>query len=309
MSPLSHAVQEYLALRRALGYKLKLHGLLLPQFVEFLESRGASLITTELALEWATLPIHASGVWRYQRLAIVRGFARYAQALDARHEVPPDGLLPAKCRRAIPYLYSPQEIEALMGAARTLRPPLRAATCEAVLGLLAVSGMRVSEVVALDRLDLELVQGRLTIRRAKNGYSREIALHPTTTAALGDYARARDTLCPDPKDPDAFFLSDAGARATADVVRKWFGRLRHICGLNRETLGRAARLHDIRHSFVLRTLLGWYREGADVQAQLPLLSTFLGHANPQDTYWYIENAPELLALAAQRLERGWEESR
>lgn len=309
MSPLALAVQEYLALRRALGYKLKLHGLLLPQFVEFLERRGASLITTELALEWATLPIHASGVWRYQRLAIVRGFARYVQALDARHEVPPDGLLPAKCRRAIPYLYSPQEIEALMRAARTLRPPLRAATCEAVLGLLAVSGMRVSEVVALDRFDLKLAEGRLTVRRAKNGYSREIALHPTASAALDDYAGVRDALCPDPKDPDAFFLSDAGARPSPDAVRKWFGRVRHICGLDRETLGRSARLHDVRHSFVLRTLLRWYRDDADVQAQLPLLSTFLGHSNPQDTYWYIENAPELLTLAAERLERGWEESR
>ena len=308
MSPLSHEVEEYLALRRALGYKLKLHGLLLPQFVEFLERRGASLITIELALEWATEPVQASSVWRSQRLAIVRGFARYAQALDARHEVPPDGLLPAKCRRAIPYLYSPQEIEALMQAARTLRPPLRAATCEAVLGLLAVSGMRVSEVVALDRFDLALAEGRLTIRRGKNGYSREITVHPSTTAALDDYARVREALCPNPKDPDAFFLTDAG-RPSANTVRRWFDRLRHICGLDRGTLGRSARLHDVRHSFVLQTLLRWYREDADVQAQLPLLSTFLGHSNPQDTFSYIENAPELLALAAERLERGWEESR
>jgi integrase/recombinase XerD len=309
MSPLAHVVEEYLELRRALGYKLKLHGLLLPQFVEFLERREASLITTELALEWATEPVHASSVWRYQRLAIVRGFARYAQALDARHEVPPDGLLPAKCRRAIPYLYSQQEIEALMAAARTFRPPLRAATCEAVLGLLAVSGMRVSEVVALDRFDLALAEGRLTIRRGKNGYSREIAVHPSTAAALDDYARVRDALCPNPKDPDAFFLTGAGARPSANTVRRWFDRLRHICGLDRGTLGRSARLHDVRHSFVLQTLLRWYREDADVQAQLPLLSTFLGHSNPQDTFWYIENAPELLALAAERLERGWEESR
>jgi integrase/recombinase XerD len=309
MSPLAQAVEEYLALRRALGYKLKLHGLLLPQFVEFLERRGASLITTELAVEWATLPTDASSVWRYQRLAMVRGFARYAQALDADHEVPPDGLLPAKCRRAIPYLYSQEEIDALMGAARTLRPALRAATCEAVLGLLAVSGMRVSEVVALDRFDLELSDGRLTVRRGKNGQSREIALHPTTTVALDGYARVRDALCPDPKDLDAFFLNDAGARPTADLVRRWFDRLRHVCGLDRETLGRSARVHDVRHTFVLRTLLRWYHEDSDVQAKMPLLSTFLGHVNPQDTFWYIEHSPELLALAAGRLERRWEKSR
>ena len=141
-----------------------------------------------------------------------------------------------------------------MQAARTLRPPVRAATCEAVLGLLAVSGMRVSEAVALDRFDLALAEGRLTIRRAKNGHSREIALHPTTAAALDDYARVRDALCPNPNDPDAFFLSDAGARPTADLVRKWFDRRRHVCGLDRETLGRSARLHDIRHSLVLRII-------------------------------------------------------
>jgi integrase/recombinase XerD len=309
MSSLAQAVDDYLALRRALGYKLTIHGRVLPQFVEFLEQRDALMITTSLALEFATEPQNASVVWWHQRLAIVRGFAQYLQAIDARHEVPPINLLPAKFRRAVPYLYSEAEIEALMRAARALRPPLRAATCEVVLGLLAVSGMRVSEAVALDRCDIELAESRLTVRRAKHGRSREIALHPSTTAALGRYDLMRDELCPRPKDPVAFFLTGAGARPSRDMVWKWFDRLRDTCGLDRETLGRSARLHDARHTFVLRTLLRWYREDADVEAQLPLLSTFLGHVCPEHTYWYIENAPELLALAAERLERSWEEHR
>jgi len=305
MSALSQAVAEYLEMRRGLGYKLEHHGRLLPQFVAFLEQRHASLITTALALEFATEPAQASVMWWHQRLAVVRGFAIYVHAFDVRHEVPPANLLPAKYRRAIPYLYSQAQIEALMGAARAMRPPLRAASCEAVIGLLVVSGMRVSEACALDRSDVDLVAARLTVRKAKHGRSREIPLHPSTVAALGRYQRVRDELCPRPQDPAAFFLSISGARPNRWMVGHWFDHLRDACGLDRQTLGRQARLHDIRHSFVLRTLLGWYQAGVDVEAQLPLLSTVLGHVDPADTFWYLEGTPELLALAAQRLERTW----
>jgi len=306
MSELSLAVQDYLAMRRALGYKLIDHGRVLPQFVEFLAEREAPLITTELALQFAMQPAQARVTWWHQRLAMVRGLAIYLQAFDARHEVPPINLLPAKFRRAVPYLFSEAEVEALMQAALALRPPLRAATCEAVIGLLAVTGMRVSEACALDRADVELAEGRLTVREGKNGRSREIPLHPSTVTALEAYACARDGLCPHPNDPASFFLSSGGGRLSRHFVWRWFDQLRHATGLDRETLGRQARLHDIRHAFVLRTLLGWYREGVDVESQLPLLSSMLGHVHPQDTYWYFEAAPELLALAAERLERTWE---
>lgn len=150
-------------------------------------------------------------------------------------------------------------------------------------------------------------EGRLTVRRGKNGRSREIPLHPSAVQALERYARARDQLCPHPKDPAAFFLSGWGGRPGRHHVWKWFDQLRRATGLDRETLGRQARLHDIRHTFVLRTLLGWYREADDIEAQLPLLATVLGHVDPADTYWYLEGAPELLALAAARLERTWDE--
>ncbi len=305
MSALSQTVEDYLVMRRALGYKLVEHGRVLPQFVAFLEQREAPLITTALALEFATQPTHASVVWRHTRLAIVRGFAIYLRAFDPRHEVPPANLLPATYRRAIPYLYSEAEIYALMRAARELRPAMRAATCETLIGLLSVTGIRISEACGLDRSDVELAARRLTIRRAKNGRSREIPLHSSTVTALERYAHARDELCPDPVD-SAFFLSKTGARLSPQRARQSFDQLRRATGLDRDTLGRHARIHDIRHTFVLRTLLRWYREERDIEPQLPLLSTFLGHVEPKHTFWYFEATPELLALAAERLERTWD---
>ena len=176
-----------------------------------------------------------------------------------------------------------------------------------LIGLLAVTGMRVSEACALDRRDVELGEGRLTVRQGKNGRSREIPLHPSTVQALERYARTRDQLCPHPTDSAAFFLSGWGGRPGRHHAWRWFDQLRRATGLDRETLGRQARLHDVRHTFVLRTLLGWYRRADDIEAQLPLLATVLGHVDPADTYWYLEGAPELLAMAAERLERTWEQ--
>jgi integrase len=237
---------------------------------------------------------------------IVAGFARYLHASDTAHEIPPVDLLPAKRRRRIPYLYREAQIEALMHAARALHPMLKAATYETLIGLLAVTGMRIGEVIALHRDDLDLGEGRLTVRRGKNGRSREVALHASSVAALDAYGRVRDELCPRPRDPN-FLITTAGTRLYRGTVWEEFDRLRRAVGLDRETLGRQARIHDIRHSFVLRTLLGWYRDGIDVESQLPLLSTFLGHVEPSNTYWYFEASPELLAFAAQRLEQTWEQ--
>jgi integrase/recombinase XerD len=206
----------------------------------------------------------------------------------------------------IPYLYSEAQIEALMHAAREIRSVLKAATYETLIGLLSVTGMRIGEAVALDRSDVELPEHRLTVRHGKNGRSREVALHPSTVTALDGYARVRDELCPLPKDT-TFLVTDTGGRLHKGTIWHEFDRLRRATGLDQDTLGRRARIHDIRHAFVLRTLLGWYREDIDVDARLPLLSTFLGHVCPSDTYWYMEAAPELLALAAQRLEQTWEQ--
>lgn len=306
MSALAQAVNEYLQVRRVLGYKLEREGRELPRFVEFLEQHGAMVITTDLALAWAIQPADATRWYWSQRLTIVRGFARYMQAADPQTEVPPNDLLPAKKRRAVPYLYSESDIEALMCTARKIPQPLKSATIETIVGLLAVTGMRIGEAIALDRDDVELSEGRLTVRRDKSGRSREVALHPSTVRALVAYTRVRDELCPHPKDP-SFLISATGVRLHRGTVNHEFDRLRRYCGLDYDTLGRAARIHDLRHTFVLRTLLNWYREGADVEAQLPLLSTFLGHVEPSTTYWYFEAAPQLLSLALERLERTWKE--
>lgn len=306
MSALDQAVSDYLELRRGLGFRLEMHGRVLPQFAAFLEQREARLITTALALEFATQPASGSVVWWHQRLAIVSGFARYLQGADPRHEIPSSDLLPAKFRRAIPYLYSEAQIQALMAAAREFASPLKATTYETLIGLLSVTGMRIGEAVGLDRDDVELSEGRLTVRHGKNGRSREIALHPTTVTALERYARVRDELCPHAKD-SSFLVTTTGMRMNRGTIWHEFDWLRRATGLDRETLGRRARIHDIRHSVVLRVLLGWYRDEVDVEAQLPVLSAFLGHTQPSDTYWYMEAAPELLAMAAQRLEQAWEE--
>jgi integrase/recombinase XerD len=171
---------------------------------------------------------------------------------------------------------------------------------------LAVTGMRIGEVIGLDRDDVELSEGRLIVRRDKSGKSREIALHPSTVSALDAYARLRDELCPYPKDR-SFLITPSGLRLQRGTVWHEFDRLRRHCGLDYDTLRRAARIHDLRHTFVLRTLVNWYQEDTDVEAQLPLLATFMGHVEPSSTYWYFEAAPQLLALAEQRLERTWEE--
>ena len=306
MSALDHAVNDYLAMRRGLGFKLEMHGRVLPQFAAFLQQRDATLITTALALEFATQPESGSVVWWHQRLAIVAGFARYLQGSDPRHEVPSSDLLPAKFRRTIPYLYSEAQIASLMAAAHGIASPLKAAGYETLIGLLSVTGMRIGEAVALDRGDVELSEGRLTVRHGKNGRSREVALHPSTVTALTSYARVRDELCLHPKAP-SFLVTTTGMRMNKGTIWHEFDRLRRASGLDRETLGHRVRVHDIRHSFVLRVLLGWYRDEVDVEAQLPLLSAFLGHTHPSDTYWYMEAAPELLTMAAQRLERTWEQ--
>jgi integrase/recombinase XerD len=301
MNTLRQAVEDYVSLRRALGFKLEQYEHLLTDFVAYLQAADAPTVTTELALGWATSPAKANPAWWAHRLGVVRGFARHLQALDPATEVPPADLLPGQARRSAPYLYSDADIAALMAAARALHSPLRAATHETLVGLLAVTGLRPGEAIRLDREDVEWAQGLLTIRDSKFGKSREVPLHPSTLDALRAHARVRDELCPRPNSP-SFFVSKAGTRLIHVNVDRTFQGMVRRAGLERRAGRRSPRLHDLRHSFAVRTLLGWYRAGLDVQAHLPLLSTYLGHANPANTYWYLSAVPELLTLAGQRRE-------
>lgn len=301
MSPLRDVLRDYLAIRRQLGFQLAKDGPMLEGFVGFLEEAGAAHITSDLALGWATRAGDAHPYHCRQRLSIVRGFARHLAVIDPESEVPAEDLLPARYSRVTPYLYSPTEIAALMATAGTLAPPLRAATVQTVIGLLAATGMRIGETLALDRADVNLDDGMLRIRLAKAQRQREIPLHPSTTRALGQYQSLRDRHRPRPETP-AFFLGARGQRFMIWSFERVFCTLIEQTGLQ----GRGARCrprpHDLRHTFAVRTLLDWYRAGEDVDRKMPLLSTYLGHSDPSHTYWYLQAAPELLALVSERLD-------
>lgn len=303
MSSLHQAVEDYLRIRRALGFKLENAGRLLPQFLDYLESTGAETITTEHAVRWATLPNAANPVWWGVRLTVVRGFARYLQTIDPAAELPPSGVLPPAVggRRPRPYVYSQTEIVALMAAAGSWRPRLSAATMQTLIGLLAVTGMRIGEAIRMERSDLDLEHARLVVRNSKFGKSRQLPLHPTTIDALRAYLRSRDQLHPH-VETNALLITATGKRLNRHNVERQFRQLRIQTGLTARPGSRPPRIHDIRHSFAVHTMLDSYRSGGDPAARVAQLATYLGHADPGASYWYLSAAPELLSLAAARLE-------
>jgi integrase len=304
MKTLAIHLEEYLELRRKLGFRLREAGGLLRRFVLFAQAKRASFITTNLAVQWATQPTDCQPSQWANRLGIVRRFALYVSGADPRTEIPPQELLPHRYHRKAPYLYSDREITRLIQTARQLPSPkdLRAASHATLFALLAVTGMRVGEAIALDRKDVDLHLGLLVVRQAKFGKSRWVPVHRTTRKALLAYARVRDRLCPCPKTP-SFLISERGTRLTDCTVRRWFVIASRRIGLRAPTDRRGPRLHDLRHHFAYRTLLTWYRRGLDVEAHLPKLTAYLGHGHVADTYWYISATPELLRLATRRLER------
>ncbi len=304
MTGLHEALDDYLAVRRTLGFKLKNASYLLPKFVTHLEQKGATTVTTELALAWAREPAENPIQWS-ERLKAVRGFARHLQSLDPGTEVPPVYVLPTRRSRSSPYLYSAADIAKLTQAARRLRPPLRAATYETLMGVLACTGLRVGEAIGLDRDDVDYQDGLLIVRASKFGKSRGVALHPSTVAALHTYARLRDQAAPCLPGP-SFFVSARHTRLAYRTINCTFVGLVKQAGIGPHSATGQVRLHDLRHTFAVRTLLEWYRAGVDVQAKLPALSTYLGHIDPKSTYWYLSAAPELLALAGLRLQRALE---
>ena len=310
MNILFEAVDEYLRLRRGLGFKLLGEGSLLPDFVSFLEHQGATHITTKLALRWATQPVGASQVHWASRLRMVRLFAKHWSATDPRTEVPRQGLLPYQYHRKIPYIYTPDEIQGLIKAAWKLGTfrGLRPWTYATVLGLTAVTGMRAGEVIHLDRDDVDLDSGVLRLRLTKFGKSRLIPVHPSTQSALRRYVLQRDQIFPKPS-TSSFFLSDQGRRLKWSILRWTFVQLSIQCGLRTSSAGYGPRLHDLRHTFAVRTVIDWYQSGADVEQRLPTLATYLGHVHVTDTFWYLSAVPELLALAAARLDETSEHQR
>lgn len=300
--PLRESLDDYLTMRRALGYRLARPEKLLNQFLDHLGDVDAGGVTVDAALAWACLPAAGNGNWWAYRLSVVRGFAAYLHAFDPTVEVPATDLLPWQVRRACPYLYSESDIAELIAAASSLSTPLRRATFATLIGLLAVTGMRVGEAIALDRDDLDTRNGLLVVRRGKFDKSRELVLHPSTIDALRGYLRRRDKVDPSPQSP-ALFVSTAGTRLLYCNVHWTFHRLVQRAGLTPRSAGCRPRIHDLRHSFAVASMLDAYAAGEDGQARLTLISTYLGHVDPAGTYWYLSASPELLALAAQRLEQ------
>lgn len=307
MKLLRKAVEDYLTMRRSLGFKLRDMGHNLQHFVSFMEQQGAPIITTDLALQWAKQPQNVQPAQWATRLSFVRSFARYWSATDPRTEIPPLALLPHRYKRSTPYIYSNDEIQHLLKAARNLAPPtgLRPWTYQCLFGLMAVTGLRISEAIGLDRQDVDLEQGLLTVRLTKFGKSRLVPLHPSTVKRLKSYVRRRDDLYPQPL-TSRFFLSNRGSPLTDWMARQTFVKLSRQIGLRKTSDRFGPRLHDLRHRFAVTTLLHWYRTGVDVEQRLPVLSTYLGHAHVTDTYWYLSAIPQLLALTKDRLEKRWE---
>jgi len=296
-------VQAYLADRRRCGYALKIEGAQLMRFARFADATGyRGPLTTEVARRWATASRRGRRITAARRIEVLRSFARYCQSFDPLSEIPPLHLFGPGHRRLVPHIYTQAEIRALMQAALDLPPlgGLRGATCATVFGLIAACGLRISEAMGLKRADVRFELGHLLVRHAKYGKSRLLPLHPTTLGALRRYVRRRD------RDPasgssDSFFMFDNGRVPSAANIRWAFTVLRKLLRWKARGGHPNLRIHDLRHTFVCRRLERWYAEGQDIDRHLHALSTYVGHVNVSDTYWYITATPDLLARAAQRL--------
>jgi len=308
MNTLRQAVQEYLSLRRSLGFKLRDAGKLLLAFVMFMEQHRAFYITTKLALTWAQQPTNVQPAEWARRLSVVRTFARHRSATDPRTQIPPEGLLPYRPKRARPYLYSAKEIRSLLRAALSLpaNGELRPWTYHCLFGLLSVTGLRIGEARNLDLRDVDLRTGVLTIRNAKFGKSRLIPIHASTRRILADYLARRNRRWAERPVSSYVFLSNWGNQLDGGQIHRTFYALSRQIGLRSPSDSHGPRIHDLRHRFAVMTLLRWYRSDEDVERKLPFLSAYLGHVHVSDTFWYLNAWPELMREAMFRLERCWE---
>ena len=300
MSGLEQMVADYLRVRRSLGFKLDEAEYILARFVNHVQTADTSqTVTVAHALAFATAPPGASRRWQALRLSAIRCFARWAQTVDPTIEVPPTKLLPARPTRAAPYIYTNAEIGAMLDAAARLRPAMRAATYRTLIGLMAATGIRTGEAVGLDIASLDYRSRTLTVT-GKYGKTRKLPLHQTVAEALTQYLDQREELLPAAECP-ALLISTRGNRLHINTVEHTFRQLGVETGLRAVSTACRPRLHDLRHTFAVSTMLDAYSRGADPAAVLPLLSTWLGHCEPSDTYWYLTGTAELLAAATERL--------
>jgi integrase len=294
-------LKDYLALRRSLGFKLRKDGETLGGFISFFRSQKAPYLTTALALRWARLPQGTNPAWWTDRLSMLRGFAAYWKTLDPRIEVPPVRLLVPYHKRPSPYIYTKNQIAQVLAVTRQL-PSEDRLTYWTLFGLLAVTGMRVGEARGLNEEDVDLKQGTINIRAAKRGSMRVLPIHPSTCEALRRYAMRRHRQLP-PARTTSFFIVLDGRRPSHHVAWKTFKEVLVTVGIRTPSQQKGPRLHDLRHTFAVRTLMGFYRAEQDIDHKIHALSTYLGHKGIRCTYWYLTAVPELMSLALARLEK------
>jgi len=295
-------IDAYLASRRHAGFALTIEGQQLRRFASFADQLGhQGPLTVKLAMRWATASRGQRLLTAARRIEVLRPFAKFYQQFDPATQIPPRQLFGHAHRRLTPHIFSNREIGTLLAACQQLHPPggLRGASCAAIFGLIAATGLRISEATGLTRSDVDLDQRLLHIRRAKFGKSRWVALHPTAAVALQRYAQRRD-LDPTTANSEAFFVFDYGRAVSTFKVEYAFKLLRTALKWRSRGGHPVPRIHDIRHSFICHRLEAWYAQGLDIDRKILALSTYIGHAKVTDTYWYVTATPELLAIAAER---------
>lgn len=296
--------RDYLLLREMRGYQPGDIVWLLRDYLDFLTQEGFSRVTITNALAWACLPANISPRWRNQRLAVVRAFAAHLHAGDpGLAELIPAGLLPARAVRPAPYLYSPEQVATLIDRAQSLSPVLRGRTLGAIIGLMAATGIRTVEALALNTEHVDAGQATILVR-GKGGKQRLLPVHPSTITALGQYrtAAARAMMKHLASD-GALFINQAGTRTVANTVQQTFREVVTACGIRSGPGSRNPRLYDLRHTFAVNTLIDAHRDGEGVDARIAALATYLGHGSPIHTYWYLTASPQLLHLVNDRIQQ------
>lgn len=296
---LAGLVDDYLRVRRALGYKLEGVGKTLEHFVAYLDAHDADTVTVADAVEFATAPPARTVRTQALRLSAIRCFTRWAHCQRPDIEVPPARILPARPTRVAPFIYTVDQIQALLNATVTLRSQLRAATFRTLIGLMATTGIRTGEALGLDIASYDPHAGTLRVE-GKYGKIRLLPVHPTVGDALTEYIEQRRRWLPTASEP-ALLISTNGTRLLPSRVNETFRQLTIEAGLGSASSSCRPRLHDLRHTFAVSTMLDAYRRGEDPAVVLPILSTWLGHTEPRDTYWYLTGTAELLEAASARL--------
>jgi len=310
-SSLQSHVKTFLAERRRLGFSDRNEGYTLRSFARHVRAAGhRGPLTVEVMANWARRDSHGSSdphTWA-RRLKKLRTFMRWLQQFEPRTEVPDDAIFGRLPERQAPHIYSEQEVVDLLAGTRRLGPVagLRGVVFETLFGLIASTGLRISEALSLHNLDVDLKTGVLRIHQTKFGKSRQVPMHPSTVDALRWYRRTRDRAGEFAAEDAPFFIGTRGRRRGLPLgdrqVHRVFGELRRQLGWRNRGTHHAPRIHDLRHTFVVRRILKWQAAGVDVDQAMLSLSTYVGHAMVTNTYWYLSAVPELMALAAGRFE-------